>query len=111
MDELNILIATCSRAKHKILCGQLKHLPHREVHVRRGDEALNIAQVERFHVALIQAQLPGISGIEVCKRLADFSWDARLAPSLSSYRHLTPDSSAERWGHGRSSRCRFRIFS
>ena len=72
MDELNILIATSSRAKHKILCGQLKRLPHREVHVRRGDDALKIAQVERFHIALIQAQLPGISGIEVCKRLADF---------------------------------------
>lgn len=72
MEELNILIATSSRAKHKILSGQLRHLPHREVHVRRGDEALKIAQVERFHVALIQAQLPGISGLEVCRRLADF---------------------------------------
>ena len=78
MDELNILIATSSRAKHKILTGQLRHLPHREVHVRRGDEALKIAQVERFHVALIQAQLPGISGLEVCRRLADFEGTREL---------------------------------
>lgn len=72
MDKLKILIATGSRAKHKIISGQLKNLPHDAAHVRTGDEALRRAQVEHFHIIILQAQLAMVSGLEVCKRLADF---------------------------------------
>ena len=84
MDQLKILIATGSRAKHKIICGQLKNLPHVATHVRTGDEALRRAQVEHFHVVILQAQLNMVSGLEVCKRLADFEGTKDLPVILFS---------------------------
>jgi len=67
---VRILVADDSGVSRHVICTFLRQWGHDVVSVADGDEALKALRTDTdISVALVDWMMPGISGIEVCKRL------------------------------------------
>jgi len=55
-----------------------------------GEQAINEVRSQRFDAILLDADMPGIGGVETCRRLR------RLAPGLQILMHTVRDSDQDR---------------
>ncbi len=69
-----ILVADDEPVIREFVAGILTELGHETLRARTGDEALTLAHERRPDLILLDINMPGMSGIEVCQRLrADLS--------------------------------------
>jgi DNA-binding response OmpR family regulator len=66
---LTVLLVEDNLVQRTIVSGQLRTLGHRPIPVASGEDALAAARKERPDVILLDVELPGISGHEVCRML------------------------------------------
>lgn len=64
-----ILVVDDDEKSRRLACDVLEHQGHTVSRAASGEEALVLAQQETFDLALLDIQLPGISGVETFKRL------------------------------------------
>ena len=74
--SLNVLVVEDNLVQRTVVSGQLRMAGHRPVAVASGEEALAAARGSRPDVILLDLDLPGIDGLEVCRMLKA---DAALA--------------------------------
>lgn len=75
-QALRVLIVDDDVVAIKMLRNALEAMPVQFHFATRGEEALRLAAEVRPHIILLDAQLPGLDGFEVCRRLKA---DAQLA--------------------------------
>ena len=67
MGNRKILIAEDYLDNFLLIKAQLKGFPYTLIHVKNGEEALDIIQKEEFDLLLIDIQMPIINGLELIK--------------------------------------------
>ncbi len=68
-ESLNVLVVEDEPRLESVLERALTKQGHRVTCVRRGDEVVRQASTGRFDMIVLDVMLPGLSGIEVCRRL------------------------------------------
>jgi DNA-binding response OmpR family regulator len=96
---LTVMLVEDNLVQRTILSGQLRTLGHRAIAVASGEDALASARTERPDVILLDVELPGMSGHEVCRLLKA---DPNLAsvPVAFLTAHTTLDERLNGLRHG-----------
>ncbi len=96
---LTVMLVEDNMVQRTILSGQLRTLGHRPIAVASGEEALASARTQRPDVILLDVELPGINGHEVCRMLKA---DPNLAsvPVAFLTAHTTIDERLNGLRHG-----------
>ncbi len=66
-----VLVVEDDDAINDIVATALRHQGYRTTQVTRGDDGLAAATGEDFHLVVLDVNLPGLDGFEVCRRLRD----------------------------------------
>ncbi|WP_025809295.1 hybrid sensor histidine kinase/response regulator [Pseudomonas chlororaphis] len=69
MQALEILVVEDMALNREVVSGLLESDGHRVWLAEEGAEALTLCQQRRFDLILLDVHLPGISGVELCKRI------------------------------------------
>jgi DNA-binding NarL/FixJ family response regulator len=72
-----VLLVEDDQSLRCLMASLLEEASYATVEVGSGEEALQVAAERRIDVALLDIELPGLSGYEVCRRLRE-----QLGPSL-----------------------------
>jgi len=73
----HVLIADDDRLQRKLLTQQLAALGYDVDFAADGEEALRLAQANRYDVALLDYQMPGMNGVELFERLRELQPEIR----------------------------------
>ena len=73
-----------TRLTHRILI--TKRTSHTVVSVGNGNDALKMAEVEKPDLILMDVVMPGMDGLEVCRRLRRLTATARIPIVLMTFR-------------------------
>jgi two-component system, OmpR family, phosphate regulon response regulator PhoB len=68
-SKANVLVVEDERDVRDLLSLHLKREGHEVIAVEDGEEALKILRARRFDLVVLDWMLPGVSGLEICKRL------------------------------------------
>jgi type IV pilus assembly protein PilB len=70
-NEFNVLVVDDERVNLKLIthCLRKAALPLRVLSAENGEAALEIAEREHVHMALLDMMMPGMTGVELCARL------------------------------------------
>ena len=88
---LNVLVVEDNLVQRTVLSGQLRMAGHRPVAVGTGEEALAAARASRPDVILLDLELPGIDGLEVCRMLKAEAALARVPVAFLTARTAVDD--------------------
>jgi DNA-binding response OmpR family regulator len=64
-----ILVAEDERDIRELIGFTLRHHGHEVVSAANGEEALRLAQADKFDIILLDVRMPRMTGYEVCQRL------------------------------------------
>lgn len=78
----------------RFACTLLEHAGYRTLSASSGDEGLSLARLHSPDVALIDIQLPGLNGYELCRALRDLLGQRIAIAFISGSRTETIDISA-----------------
>ena len=70
-DKGTILIADRDTKTRSVAAGALERAGYRVVEVESGDDAIDRARLELPQLVILEVNLPGLSGYEVCHRLKE----------------------------------------
>lgn len=70
-NEINVLLVEDNPVSAKIVCVMLNRLSLKYSHVKTGEEALAKVQTERFHIVLMDCDLPDESGFTTTRKIRD----------------------------------------
>jgi CheY-like chemotaxis protein len=70
-EEYTVLVVDDERVNLKLIthCLRKAPLPLRVLSAENGEDALEIAEREHVHMALLDMMMPGMTGVELCARL------------------------------------------
>ena len=77
MNEKKVLIADDIRLMQKMLCGYVKELGYKDVTLaKNGKEAVFLYQSKKIDIALLDIDMPELSGLEALKQIKAYDPDA-----------------------------------
>lgn len=94
-----ILVVDDDEKSRRLACDVLEHQGHSVTRAASGEEALAVAQTQVFDLALLDIQLPGISGIETFKALRGLPGWASV-PVIAMTASVMPDERSSLMAEG-----------
>lgn len=98
-DPPRILLVEDDEDIARLILLHLRDIDARARHCARGDDALNLAAQDCWDLIVLDLRLPGLSGLDVCRKLREFDLLLRFArePGRVFRRSELLD---EVWGYG-----------
>lgn len=90
-----ILVVDDEPAIRDILCSFFKEFGYEVSAARDGREALSILEREPIQVMLLDLNMPGMSGLDLCRAIRPKQPRARIFALTGFHRLFTPDSARQ----------------
>src|SRR4051812_12829583 len=100
MKKYRILNLDDNAAARYIRSRELKRAGFEVIEANTGEEALRIVRDQRPDIALLDVQLPDISGLEVCRRMKEDPLTSEIPVVQISATHVTEGDKAAGLEHG-----------
>lgn len=73
MEKTSILVVDDDPAISRLLCANLKARGYEVITAVDGEEALEVMDREIVHLIILDIMMPGMDGVEVCRRIREWS--------------------------------------
>jgi signal transduction histidine kinase/CheY-like chemotaxis protein/HPt (histidine-containing phosphotransfer) domain-containing protein len=88
--ERRVLVVDDHPANRAVAVALLRDLGYQSEAVQSGEEALAELARERFDAMLLDLEMPGLNGVETCRRLRQSEPEDRHLPVIALTAHTTP---------------------
>jgi two-component system, sensor histidine kinase len=93
-DDAPVLVIDDNQANRVIMSAILEHFGHRVIDAQSGEEALDVLGREPVKAVMLDQTLPGISGLDLLKRLRAMQGALSRLPVIPVTGHVAPEDKA-----------------
>jgi two-component system, sensor histidine kinase len=93
-DDAPVLVIDDNQANRVIMSAILEHFGHRVIDAQSGEEALDVLGREPVKAVMLDQTLPGISGLDLLRRLRAMQGALSRLPVIPVTGHVAPEDKA-----------------